>query len=45
MEYSTRIFASLSNRSSCIGVYHSTSRTRCNSRETWRVLKGEAAKD
>src|SRR6266404_2993883 len=31
MEYSTRSFASLSNRSSCIGVYHSTGPTGCNS--------------
>src|SRR5690242_7085143 len=31
MEYSTRSFASFSNRSSCIAAYHSTSRARCNS--------------
>src|SRR6266496_3218687 len=31
MEYSTRIFASLSNRASCIGAYHSISRAVCNS--------------
>src|SRR5206468_10463917 len=30
MEYSTRSFASLSNRSSCIGAYHSTSPAGCN---------------
>src|SRR5206468_12087284 len=30
MEYSTRSFASWSNRSSCIAAYHSTSRAVCN---------------